>query len=252
MSDSILQVNLIKNKGGTATGITVDNSNANISIGTNLAVNTINEVTSANGVSIDGLKVKDNCLVTNTNKYDFLTGSFTGASGTEYELNSRGILNHNFFGAVYNLSADHAVAQATDTEIDATWTKFSSTGTSGSTDSDPFGKFNSGRWTPTVSGFYLCIYSVRVNGLTAGDNLITKILRNSTDAANLVAGQSKIQAGAGTANSISVVANGCGILAMDTNDYASLFVYHDNATGTKNVKGTSNTNIGFYFLGTNL
>ena len=33
MSDSILQVNLIKNKGGTATGITVDNSNANVTIG---------------------------------------------------------------------------------------------------------------------------------------------------------------------------------------------------------------------------
>ena len=33
MSDSILQVNLIKNKGGSATGITIDNSNANVTIG---------------------------------------------------------------------------------------------------------------------------------------------------------------------------------------------------------------------------
>ena len=45
MSDSILQVNLIKNKGGTATGITVDNSNANVTIGnltaTSLAGGTI-------------------------------------------------------------------------------------------------------------------------------------------------------------------------------------------------------------------
>jgi len=32
MSDSILQVNQIKNKGGTATGITIDNSNADVSI----------------------------------------------------------------------------------------------------------------------------------------------------------------------------------------------------------------------------
>ena len=41
MSDSILQVNLIKNKGGTATGITVDNSNANVTIkdGANLGSN---------------------------------------------------------------------------------------------------------------------------------------------------------------------------------------------------------------------
>ena len=40
MSDSILQVNLIKNKGGTATGITVDNSNANV---------TINQLTATSG-----------------------------------------------------------------------------------------------------------------------------------------------------------------------------------------------------------
>ena len=33
MTDSILQVNLIKNKGGSATGITIDNSNADVTIG---------------------------------------------------------------------------------------------------------------------------------------------------------------------------------------------------------------------------
>ena len=32
MSDSILQVNLIKNKGGSATGITIDNSNADVTM----------------------------------------------------------------------------------------------------------------------------------------------------------------------------------------------------------------------------
>jgi len=208
-----------------------------------IKANTISEVTSANGVSIDGLKVKDSALVTDTNKYPYV------GSG---ELNSLGYFRQPFFGAVYYLSVDHAVAQTTDTEIDATWTKFVSSGTSGSTDSDPFGKFNSGRWTPTVSGFYLCIYSIRVNGLTSGDNLITKILKNSSDATSGVAGQSRIQAGAGSADSIAVVANGCGILALDTDDYASLFVYHDNGTGSKNAKNGTNSNIGFYFLGTNL
>ena len=67
MSDSILQVNQIKDKGGNATGITIADSTANVSIGTNLAVNTINEVTSANGVTIDGLKVKDYSLMYGSN-----------------------------------------------------------------------------------------------------------------------------------------------------------------------------------------
>jgi len=83
MSDSILQVNLIKNKGGTATGITVDNSNANISIGTTLAVNTINEVTSANGVTIDGLSLKDGNVVPAAGKgidFSAASGSASGSS----------------------------------------------------------------------------------------------------------------------------------------------------------------------------
>ena len=83
MSDSILQVNLIKNKSGSATGITIDNSNANISIGTTLAVNTINEVTSANGVTIDGLSLKDgNVVPANGKGIDFsaVSGSASGSA----------------------------------------------------------------------------------------------------------------------------------------------------------------------------
>ena len=76
MSDSILQVNQIKDKGGNAVGITVADSTANISIGTTLAVNTINEVTSANGVTIDGLSLKD--------------GNVAPASGKGIEFNSGG------------------------------------------------------------------------------------------------------------------------------------------------------------------
>ena len=80
MSDSILQVNQIKDKGGNATGITIADSTANISIGTTLAVNTINEVTSANGVTVDGLSLKDGNVVPATGKgIDFSAASGSNA-----------------------------------------------------------------------------------------------------------------------------------------------------------------------------
>jgi len=93
MSDSILQVNQIKDKGGNATGITVADSTANISIGTNLAVNTINEVTSANGVTIDGLSLKDGNVVPADGKgIDFSAHSNT-ATGSDDEVVETSILD---------------------------------------------------------------------------------------------------------------------------------------------------------------
>ena len=83
MSDSILQVNQIKDKGGNATGITVADTSANISIGTTLAVNTINEVTSANGVTIDGLSLKDGNVAPASGKgidFSAASGSAGGSS----------------------------------------------------------------------------------------------------------------------------------------------------------------------------
>ena len=74
--------NQIKDKGGNATGITVADSTANISIGTTLAVNTINEVTSANGVTIDGLSLKDgNVVPANGKGIDFSAQTVASASG---------------------------------------------------------------------------------------------------------------------------------------------------------------------------
>ena len=87
MSDSILQVNQIKDKGGNNTGITIADSTANISIGTTLAVNTINEVTSANGVTIDGLSLKDGNVVPAAGKgIDFSNQSLSGAGNVSETL----------------------------------------------------------------------------------------------------------------------------------------------------------------------
>ena len=88
--------------------------------------------------------LKPNSLKTVTNNYDFLKGG---------ELNSLGYLNHNFFGCSYYLSSTQSIAHNTYVEITGTWTKVTSTGSAGSDDADMFGKFSSGRWTPTVSGY---------------------------------------------------------------------------------------------------
>ena len=54
MSDSILQVNQIKDKGGNATGITIADSSANVTIG-NLAAGTIgSNVTITDGANPHG------------------------------------------------------------------------------------------------------------------------------------------------------------------------------------------------------
>ena len=249
------------------------NSAEKVSIPATLAVDTISEKTSTSGVTIDGTLIKDNAikpasgqslvlqedggsaaLTVDTGGNLKIHGNFvTGTTGYSFagqgELNSIGYFKPRFFGAMYYLSADHAVASTTDTEIDATWTIFASSGTSGSTNADPFGKFSSGRWTPTIPGFYLCTYSLRLNGLTDQNTLITKILKNSTGATSSVAGQCMVQASGGTDN-VNSVSNGSGILAMDTDDYASVYCYHDNS-GSKNVKLGNNTNICFYFLGSN-
>ena len=94
MSDSILQVNQIKDKGGNAVGITVADSTANISIGTTLAVNTINEATSANGVTIDGLSLKDGNVVPAAGKgIDFSAQTPTGVSGASVDSGGE-VLDH--------------------------------------------------------------------------------------------------------------------------------------------------------------
>ena len=127
-----------------------------------ISTNSITEATSANGVSIDGLKVKDSAIVTDTNKYSALK---TG------ESNSLGYIEKVFFGATYYLSADHDISNGTYTHIDATFTKMLSGvngTTTGSTDADPFAQFSSGVFTPKVAGYWLCTFSFRIASTSDG------------------------------------------------------------------------------------
>jgi hypothetical protein len=203
-----------------------------------IKTNTISEVTSANGVSIDGLKVKDSALVTDTNKYPYVKSG---------ELNSIGYLNQNFFGASYYLTTSHSIpGDDTWTEIDATWTKMVSSGASGSDDADPFGKFNSGRFTPTISGFYLATYAIHLEAsLDDTEHFMSAIRRNGSDTGGHFVGFAKTFS---SASSKDPCLTGSGIIGLDTNDYLSLWAAHNE--GAPQHCTTHKTTIGFVFLGT--
>ena len=76
MSDSILQVNLIKNKGGTATGITIDNSNADVTM--NRPLTATLSSTSTVPASIGGNEILLETYTAN-NSVGFKVIEFTGS-----------------------------------------------------------------------------------------------------------------------------------------------------------------------------
>tara|TARA_R110002020_G_scaffold315518_1_gene530685 strand:+ start:95 stop:733 length:639 start_codon:yes stop_codon:yes gene_type:complete len=201
-----------------------------------ISTNSITEATSANGVSIDGLKVKDSALVTDTNKYPFVKSG---------ELNSLGYLNQNFFGASYYLSTTMVITSTSYHEVTGTWTKMVTSGASGSDDADPFGKFASGRWTPTVSGFYLIGYTSVLPGQDTGHVMVSQIRRNGNNTAGHVSGNFRI-----VSYKVSNIlyCSSTAVLGLDTNDYVSLWVYNGNS-GNQNLEVNATT-IHFTYLGT--
>tara|TARA_R110002020_G_scaffold110708_2_gene255746 strand:- start:3199 stop:3852 length:654 start_codon:yes stop_codon:yes gene_type:complete len=210
-----------------------------------IKTNVISEVTSGSGVSIDGLKVKDSALVTDTNKYAFVKSG---------ELNSLGYLNQNFFGASYFLSTAHTfTGDESWSEVGSAssglgrWTKIITTGASGSDDADPFAKFNgtTGRFTPTISGYYQINFALNVISNDNDEYLETAVRKNaSTTNGELIYG-ARIYA-TGTNRPITSV--GSGILGLDTNDYLSLYTRSSEGGDSSAIVGV--TTISFFYLGT--
>jgi len=212
-----------------------------------IKTNTISEVTSANGVSIDGLKVKDSALVTDTNKYTALK---TG------ELNSKGFIKNNAFCFNYYVSANNGVSNSSWTEMGGSasgmnmgWTVQPTTGTTGSTNADQFGKFDTttGRFTPTISGFYALILWAGFTGdLGDGTTLQAVMTRNGhtvTSKPDLVG---YFRRGIRTTTNPGIFIQG--VMSLDTNDYVSNWVWHNH--GSSSNLGTGRFS-GFY-LGENL
>ena len=179
--------------------------------------------------------LKPSSIKTTTNSYDAIKVA---------ELNSLGYLNHNFFGCSYYLSSTMSIAHNSYVEITGTWSKAVSTTVAGSDDADIFGKFSGGRWTPTVSGYYFCSYSVYIPNIDDGEWLIGSIRKNGVASTSEIGLVRMLSSGGGADLSVS----GAGIVPLDTNDYVSIFVYHSE--GSAQNLGANTTQFSATYVGT--
>ena len=188
--------------------------------------------------------IKATNFKTLTNSYKFATSG---------ELNSLGYLNQTFFGASYYLSTVHTISTSTFSEIgDASsgtgrWTKMLTSGSSGSDDADPFGKFNgtTGRWTPTISGYYQINFNLRMANIDDGEYIRGQIRIDGSTTTGAYINGSQVYS---VASNQAVIASGSGILGLDTNSYVSLWGYHNEGS---NVDVTAHeTNFSMVYLGT--
>jgi hypothetical protein len=160
-------------------------------------------------------------------------------------LNNIDYFSHHFFGCSYYLSSVKEVATSSWTEIDGTWTVGITSGSSGSDNADLFGKFSSGRWTPTVSGYYQINAEVYIGGIDSNEVFYVVIRRNGGDDAHMIGFQNN--RGANTTDMDLALSSG-GIMALDNNDYASIFVYH-NEGAAQNLQA-NRTRFSAHYVGT--
>ena len=137
-----------------------------------------------------------------------------------------------------------SIAHNSYVEITGTWSKAVSTTVAGSDDADIFGKFSGGRWTPTVSGYYFCSYSVYIPNIDDGEWLIGSIRKNGVASTSEIGLVRMLSSGNGADLSVS----GAGIVPLDTNDYVSIFVYHSE--GSAQNLGANTTQFSATYVGT--
>ena len=128
---------------------------------------------------------------------------------------------HGF--SAYNSSEDCAIPTGT-------WTEASATGT-WTERFDSLTHYASGRFTPTVQGIYLCGYSAVFREMDANEFVISAIRRNSIEAERYAWSEDR---NAGTGSGYDMGLSGSAIIQLDTDDYVSLWVYH-NEGATQNL-----------------
>ena len=126
--------------------------------------------------------------------------------------------------SAYNSVADCAIPNDT-------WTEASATGT-WVENFDSLGHYASGRFTPTIQGIYLCGYSVVLTQLDTSERLRCALRRNGVDTAtNIYAFNQQFSY---LASNYTQGVSGSAIIQLDTNDYVSLWVDH-NENDTQNL-----------------
>ena len=180
-------------------------------------------------------------LSTSSNSYSYVKG---------IEKNSLGLFDHNFFGASYYTSAESShFAHGGWVEVTESWVKVDTGDTTGDRcdDADPFSVFSGGQFTPTISGYYLCGYNIFWDAWFDGGEMAKAMMsRNGSQTNGEFVGYSKVFS---SGTDYDLANSGTGILALDSNDYASVMTYNDNNEADKG-KIQAGSNCWFVYVGT--
>ena len=134
---------------------------------------------------------------------------------------------HGF--SAYNSADDCSIPNATWTEASAvgTWVE----------NFDSLGHYASGRFTPTIQGVYLIGYTAVFAPLDSEERFISAIRRNGLDTASNIYAFNQQYAHA-SSNYMQAM-SGSAIIQLDTNDYVSLWVEHnEGSTGNLAINTT--------------
>ena len=147
-------------------------------------------------------------------------------------------VNKKLFGFSAYLSTAKSVAHQTWTEINTVWTEhFDTNGKFGTT---------SGRFTPTIAGVYHCGYTAAMDAIDDNNRIYVRILRNGS---SVVTDQYAKFQNRATATNATVSAAASALVVLDTDDYVSIFAYHDSG-GTDTVNASAETQFWGYYVGT--
>jgi len=204
-----------------------------------IKTNSINEVTSANGITIDGLNIKDSKLVTansviqtnitdqaiNEAKMQISNAPTNGYALTAQSGNTGGMTwatvggdNTPYFRAYRNGTQSVSNGSYNDVQFNAETF-------------DPDNKFNTSnyRFTPAVSGFYVLTAQVRL-GVQAGGNMFIGLRKNGSTFANALNDNSDN-------NSVNVIS----IVESDSDDYFDVQFFQSTGQTRDITGGDGNT-----------
>ncbi|MDA7481104.1 hypothetical protein N9A07_01330 [Candidatus Pelagibacter ubique] len=187
-------------------------------------VDTIQENTSANGITVDGLNIKDSKLVTANS---VVTANITDANITAAKLASGVLPTNTPYFRVF-ASSNQSMSNATETKV-----------TFGGENFDTNNDFASSRFTPTVAGKYFI--ASQVNTTYSGNAPVNEYLYLKKNGTLIMSGQIR---GAGHGYGFNYLAD---IVSFNgSSDYVEIFAYGDN-TSSYIIEGNSNGTASIFY-----
>ena len=197
--------------------------------------NTISEVTSANGVTVDGLSIKDSKLVTansviqtnitdqaiNEAKMQISNAPTNGYALTAQSGNTGGMTWASVGGANTPILWAYQGSNQTISANTVTKLTFNNTllNTGGTFDTSNY------RWTPGTTGYYQ--FNIAIFGRTVSDSGSTFTdLRFNKNGSTQDGGEARFRPSTDTNQTISL----SGIVYSDSDDYFEVFLLHQNGS----------------------